>query len=619
MSMLHTPQTEGNPSFFTRMFPKGGKKRTIACLILLYVILYAVIYRWQWSVSYGLGMDNVQDVTLGLIPAVLSVVLALGIYWRNLSVNAIIPPAVVALGWIITGPYLNYTTLLTHNVIYINNIYDMYVGLYLFSIFLCINMALIRYIPRVLSALIMTVLHLAAFFIIIVQWVYALLYHSCITTTGALLIFQTGPRETKEYFGSLGPYRIAALILVFLILIIGAYILNYRQKKGARSPLYTPFIPLLSLFIIFPSVGALAEKIIPNAFPIKTFMDSKEYLEHAKLYATTHDSRYAKLQAVQLHPRQGPNTIILVIGESETRTYMNVYNPSQPNNTPWLTAMKADPHFTFFNNAYACVWYTVPVLEHALTEANFYNNKEFNQSISIIDMARKAGYKTYWFSNQGSVGVSDTPISLVAHTADVHEWVDRDAKYSTLDESLLKFLKKVNPKDKNFVVLHLMGSHVEYRNRYPASFQKFNDGTINRVADFNNTILYNDWFLHQVYNYGKQHLNLDAMLYFSDHGSDPTRLRQPDIAPFTVLRIPMFCYLSDNYLQRNADVARTIKDHQHKYFTNDLAYEFVCGVLNMQSPHYDPSMSIASPTWKMARKDLVTRFGKSSLMEDVGY
>jgi len=30
-------------------------------------------------------------------------------------------------------------------------------------------------------------------------------------------------------------------------------------------------------------------------------------------------------------------------------------------------------------------------------------------------------------------------------------------------------------------------------------------------------------------------------------------------------------------------------------------------------------MSIASPSWKMQRKDLVTRFGKTSLMEDTEY
>ena len=58
-----------------------------------------------------------------------------------------------------------------------------------------------------------------------------------------------------------------------------------------------------------------------------------------------HDDKYAALQAVQLNPRLGPNTVIVVIGESETRTLMNAYNPSAPDNTPWLSAVKEDPHF----------------------------------------------------------------------------------------------------------------------------------------------------------------------------------------------------------------------------------------------------------------------------------
>jgi len=164
-----------------------------------------------------------------------------------------------------------------------------------------------------------------------------------------------------------------------------------------------------------------------------------------------------------------------------------------------------------------------------------------------------------------------------------------------------------------------MGSHIEYRNRYPAEFQHFNDGKINEQADFDNTVLYTDWVLSQIFDYAQKNLNLDAMVYFSDHGSDPDVGRQPDSASFKVLRIPMFCYLSKDYQKRNPEVFSTVKAHKDKYFTNDLEYEFICGILNMQSPSYDPSYSLASPQWKLERKDLVTRFGKTSLMEDTEY
>lgn len=592
---------------------------TFFYLLCIFAVIYALCVQWAFNISLGLGPDNIEDMALGLIPATASVVLSLALYWKHLSIASILPTTIIGISWIITGPLLSYNTLITKNTVYLNNIYDIYVGLYFFAILFCLNMAFNQYVHRKIAAIGMTVLQFAAFFIIALQWVYFALYNSCITTSGALLIFQTGPAETLEYFHSLGILRILGIATLLLLCIGGMFWINYKQPQLPKTKLYHKVLPIISLFIMIPSIGVLQEEVLPEAFPIRTFLDTHDYMKRSALYAENHDTKFANLQAVQLNPANYPNTVIMIIGESETRTLMNAYDPNHVPNTPWLTSEKQNPDFTLFTNAYSCVWYTVPVLEHALTESNFYNNKEFNQSISIIDMAKKAGYKTYWFSNQGSVGVADTPISLVANTADVAEWVDRDLKESTLDGALLQFLQRVDPNEKNFIVLHLMGSHIEYRNRYPAEFQHFNDGKVNEQADFDNTVLYTDWVLSQIFDYAQKNLTLDAMIYFSDHGSDPDTGRQPDGASFKVLRIPMFCYLSKEYQRRNPQIASTVKAHKDKYFTNDLEYEFVCGILNMQSPNYDPSYSLASPQWKLERKDLITRFGKTSLMEDTEY
>ena len=463
-------------------------------LFLVFAIVYIACFQWQFIVSLGMGPDNIADMTFGLLPGVTAVVLSLAFYWKHLSVQNVLPPALIGLGWIVTGPYLSYVSLINTNTIYLNNIYDIYVGLYFFAIFFCLNMLIKQYVPRKLGSLIMTIVQLIGVFLIILQWAYYALYHSSITTSGALLIFQTGPAETLEYFQSLGVTKIATIVVSLAALLSALFLLNYRQDVLPRTETYRKLIPILSvLFIIAPSIVALGEEILPESFPVRTFLDTHDYMQRSALYAENHDSKFANLQAVQLNPADYPNTVVVVIGESETRTLMNAYNPDHVPNTPWLTAMKANPDFTLFTNAYSSVWYTVPVLEHALTESNFYNNKPFNESISIIDMAKKAGYKTYWFSNQGSVGVADTPITLVANTADVSEWVDRDLKESTQDGALLQFLKRVNPKEKNFVVLHLMGSHIEYRNRYPKEFQKFDDGHLNRAPQLPHPVRNRHW------------------------------------------------------------------------------------------------------------------------------
>lgn len=598
---------------------KTYTKKTISSFMGLFVILYALCIQWQLFVSLGLGQDNINDMLVGLIPAVGAVVLALALYVRALSLHSIILPAVIGISWIVTGPLLSCRTLINGNTVYLNNIYDIYNGLFLFAVLFLISMAAKQYIPRIIAAILMTVLSFSAGFINLVQWMYYYLYNSCITTSGSLIIFQTGPAETLEYLHSLGTGTVIMTVLILFAILAFFFITHYTLPALPRTTVYRKILPLMSLLIIIPSSWMLCDELLPNSFPVRTFLDTQDYLQRARLYAQNHNTKYAALQAVQLNPAQGPNTVIVIIGESETRTLMHAYNPSTPDNTPWLSSVRYDSRFTLFTNVYSCVWYTVPVLEHALTEANFYNDKQFNESISIIDMAKKAGYKTYWFSNQGSVGVADTPISLVANTADVAEWVDRDLKESTLDGALLQFLKKVNPNEKNFIVLHIMGSHIEYRNRYPEDFQKFNDGKINQEADYDNTILYTDWFLSQVFDYAEANLHLDALLYFSDHGSDPDIARQPDGASFKVLRIPMFTYLSDNYTARNPEITAALKAHEKSYFTNDLIYELVCGILNIQSPNYDDSISFASPKWHWEKKDLVTRFGRTPLTEDTEY
>ncbi|MGE1061658.1 phosphoethanolamine transferase [Megasphaera paucivorans] len=596
--------------------PRSTIARRIFYLFCIFLVIYVLCFQWELLISLGLGEDNIKEFTFGLIPAVAAVTLALALYWENISIASVIPTAIIGISWIVTGPLLNFSTLVKSNTIYLNNIYDVYVGLYVFAIVFCINMLMKQHLPQKTGTFLMTLVQMATLLIPAVQWVYYALYQSCITTSGALLIYQTNPAEMLEYFHSLG-YSKLFFIIIALAAIISVFAKANCHRIHCSGLSWKPkIIALLSLIIIFPSFYALGSEIFPECFPIRLFLDTRDYMNRSSLYAENHDAKFAELQAVQLHKPDHPHTVIVVIGESETRTLMNAYNPSHVENTPWLTAEKNNPQFTLFNNVYSCVWYTVPVLEHALTESNFYNNKEFNESISIIDMAKKIGYKTYWFSNQGSVGVADTPITLVANTADNAEWTDRDLKESCHDDALLGFLQRVNPNENNFIVLHLMGSHIEYRNRYPSEFQRFDDGKINEEADFDNTVLYTDWILSQIFEYGREHLNLDAMVYFSDHGSDPLEGRKPDETGFKVLRIPMFCYVSPDYIERNPVIADTLKAHQNSFFTNDLEYEFICGILNIQSPNYDPSYSLASPAWKMKRQDLVTRFGQTSLMDD---
>lgn len=68
---------------------------------------------------------------------------------------------------------------------------------------------------------------------------------------------------------------------------------------------------------------------------------------------------------------------------------MSAFSDTEHNTTPWLKDQKSNSNFILYKNAYSSWGGTVPALERALTEKNQYNNKEFNQSITIIDIAKK--------------------------------------------------------------------------------------------------------------------------------------------------------------------------------------------------------------------------------------
>lgn len=66
----------------------------------------------------------------------------------------------------------------------------------------------------------------------------------------------------------------------------------------------------------------------------------------------------------------------------------------------------------------------------------------------------------------------------------------------------------------------------------------------------------------------------------------------------------MFTYFSDEYIAKNKSIYDTLVAHQSKYWTNDLLYEFICGIFNIKSNRYKEENSLASEKFKFDPKDL---------------
>lgn len=428
------------------------------------------------------------------------------------------------------------------------------------------------------------------------------LYHVTVSESSIFAVQET---DYQEALGYLQTYISPAvgISIIFVFLLIG--FLSYRATQlmpSLKTRWASWFVIILLPITVFYIVGSLKDKTLF----FSTWQTVTAYRHEQKLFAKDYDARYQALQITTDHTlaKDVPGTVIMVIGESASRDYMTYYTPSLPyDDTPWMESQKSNPNFIIYSNVYACYNQTVEALIRACTEMSQYNDKRFNESISIVDVAKKAGYQTYWLSNQGSMGENDAPITLMMKTAD-HYAVPNISDRLIYDGDLLPLLKNIDKNQSNFIVIHLKGSHVPYQKRYPESHTQFDSST--PEGQYANTILYTDTVLHDIFTYAQQNLNLKAMVYFSDHGENIYHGHGPDVRTFDTLRIPMFIYLSPDYQQYDPSRYNILKKHQDAYFTNDMIYNTISGILEAPSNHYDSREDFSSPDYDFQRDTLWT-------------
>lgn len=498
--------------------------------------------------------------------------------------------------------------------------FDFVVGTAIFLLLTGLSSALAFSRHTRLAAALLALLDFAALVVPFIQYAYYFIVWHCLSPASLMALYLTNWRESIDFIESnVGTGPALLIIACFAVFLVGAARTNcaFLRKMQQRR---TDEQAGLSLLLVALSALTLLYYVPQTSFG-GLVSDVRTYVSETQTYGDGHEDRYEALDidGTQTLPARAPGTVIVVIGESESRDYMHAYTPDFPyEDTPWLDSQLQSPSFNVFTNVYACWSQTVPVLQRALTEQSQYNDREFFNSTSILDVAKKAGYETYWFSNQGRYGQYDSAITLVAKTADHAEWTDDSYNFSDkYDETLLSYLETVDPAQNNFIVLHIMGSHIYYNNRYPEEFALWHgESEVSSVESYANSVLYTDAILSRIFDYAQANLHLQAMLYFSDHGENLTISHNPDVFSFDMVRIPMFIYLSDAYRAALPGRTRAIRYHRSRYFTNDMLYDTVSGLLNAPSSRYMEAQDLTSPGYGHTRADLTTMLGQQLLVTD---
>ena len=181
------------------------------------------------------------------------------------------------------------------------------------------------------------------------------------------------------------------------------------------------------------------------------------------------------------------------------------------------------------------------------------------------------------------------------------------------DDNMLKFLAQVNPSENNLIVFHGNGSHANYVARYPSEDDVFADGTVE--SEYANSIRYVDKFLESIYEFAINNLNLQCMFYFSDHGENLKTGHGPSDKDFVKVRIPVMIYTSPEYRKNNPELCTALYQHKENFFTNDMMYNTICGMLKAKSNFYDAREDLSTLDFAYHKDDLYT-FGKKAKVID---
>ncbi len=444
----------------------------------------------------------------------------------------------------------------------------------------------------------------------IAQLIYHLIYGEFISTGAIIALQQTNMKESIEWV--MAYVQLPGLILLGLsFLAIGiaptVYEVWYNKDSVTSVTLHLRkrYIGILAVIIWVATVT----KLFPMVGLADLWREQRILQEEEQLFNINYEERFASIQVNPKVELSG-GTFIIVIGESESRDYMKAYNPGYKyENTPWLSNMKDDRNMILFSHAYACYNQTKAALGCGFTEASQYSNITFTESMSLIDIAKKAGFKTYWFSNQLGEQFVEVPINMVARRADVVE-----ISTNEYDDGLLPLLDKVNPKQNNLIIIHCAGSHARYACRFSESERVFPEHS--NESDYANTVYFTDRFLQRVVNYAKEKLNLQAAVYYSDHGEDYNLGGHgPAVRKWKTIRIPMWIYLTPQYQKAYPEETANLYIHKDAYFTNDMIYNTICGLMGIPSNHYRAEEDLASKEYAFT-KDSITAFNRQVRIAD---
>ncbi len=462
------------------------------------------------------------------------------------------------------------------------------------------------------------------------QMVLVYLYGGGVIATDMFLnLITTNPGEAMELLDNLVP-AVAGVFVLYLPLLIVAAVQwsrhitlgdNVRRRVRSLAMAAGAVATLLtaSLYFVYPKgeekAGRFEYRIENHLYPINVFYNLYLAIHESGLSAHYQESvaQYG-FNSISQHDKDSTEVYIMVVGETARSRNFQLYGyPRQTN--PRLSKEKGLMVFKDIRSQSNTTHKSVPML---LTAANAEDHDRLYHEKGIIAAFREAGFRTAFFSNQQR---NHSYIDFLGEEAnDVRFIREHTANEFTCDSQLLPYVRRELAKRprKLFIVLHMYGSHFNYRDRYPKASAHFlpdlpseakAENRPQLLNAYDNTILETDRFLADLISMLKGQGCASALLYTSDHGEnifDDNRKLFLHASPRPSAYdtdVPLLIWTSDAYNRLYPSTANALKGNLHKGVeTNASVFPTMLSIGGIKTKIDLDSLSLANSAYKLGTR-----------------
>lgn len=461
------------------------------------------------------------------------------------------------------------------------------------------------------------------------------------------IVAETDLAEALGYLTGIGVFlalAVVAIILLWWYLVRSAWQRQWAWESGVR-----PVIWLICAGVLLslswnewqyqqinkakqrsnPEENVFVQRPLPYSYekfhatyPLNMLVALNEFVKQKQAISDIAESTALfKFSARQANVPAQRQIYVLVIGETlrPDRLQLNGY---QRATTPRLAGTPNIISYTNMVSPWAWTRMSVPVI---LSRKSATDQRYFPTETSLVAAFKEAGFSTAWLSTQSPLGVHDSSIALHASEADQVQYLNPVGykKEGFYDDILLPAFERIlqQNQQKQLIVLHTLGSHFSYADRYPDSFDLFTPSgkgqpismhdqkaktLLNNAYD--NSVAYTDFILFNLIKQLELTQSISTLFYVSDHGENifDGQCDKSGHGHNTErdYRVAAMLWTSDTYKQQYPQKIALAEQRREQPLMTTHVFHSMLDLADIQYPDQRLSKSWVSPDWRPSSRIL---------------